>query len=950
MRVEKDAADPTIRYVYGKVTDGSVDTDEQIVDPVFARKALAEWYDTGANVRQMHATTLPPAGKGVLLEHHEGDGEWVRTKVVEPVAVKLVDEGVYTGYSVGISRPRIERSMKARNGIINGGKIVEISLVDRPALPAAKFAILKAAGPRGKLEFVGKVVLLDEPEMVAKTPKPLSFDGLRRGQTVVIHTTDDEDITGKVVNKSRLAVELDVHAYDFYRNSRSVLADDIASIAKRGKEDAPDTLNKYSPSQARDDTGRFTGGGSGEGLAVSHTSPRLPGTSGPAPESRVRVTAHNYRGTEGHLVSGSGSGIFRHQVFVEGSRAAADHVASRMRAGLEITQEDLQGVPHVHDETPTYIHTDKAAGITHSHPHIDPATGAEHDHEHTHAWNHGDHSQSHAHAHPQTEDSVADAIPTDDTSDETKVAGDPGDDGMKCKTCKGRGKIMEGNRECPTCNGSGNLTADKAPDPEVAKDGGALASPDGATTDDNADSPPTEGTEPTDTAPAAADAPPDAPPPDVKPGKGNGKKKNGFVPFKKKGVQADGEHWIVVGKAGTILGTHNTEEAAKAQQAAIEADRTVAKGAKTAAKAAVKTLPKVSAPDDDAAWVIRRAHDATCPAYKSADVFEVYPTIEKNGVAAALGPSARAAVYSMLVQEVKEDGGSGTNADEVYHLGKAYGALNMFLSAESAEGAPDASTVGDILLAAHDDLHAAFKVANDLTEAKPDGIPKPSESITPGQFRRGYISDGHQQEKATDHAADVSGDGKTISASDYTRGPLTDGHQRYLVSKMAEFHDEIAMARPDLCRIAPMDADGSFASQRQPGNPMTGTVPDLQGSLPHPVTLPPTIKAPGEKGGGTISDEMIAKITEPLLTKINSLESTVRKLAASPDPARSATRGVMTGIATPTVTKAQRKAARSQRKDGAKREYLQALFRNGDPETRLVAQRRLARMGVDFSG
>ena len=189
MRVEKDAADPTIRYVYGKVTDGSVDTDEQIVDPVFARKALAEWYDTGANVRQMHATTLPPAGKGVLLEHHEGDGEWVRTKVVEPVAVKLVDEGVYTGYSVGISRPRIERSMKARNGIINGGKIVEISLVDRPALPAAKFAILKAAGPRGKLEFVGKVVLLDEPETVAKMPKPLSFDGLRLGQTVVIlHT------------------------------------------------------------------------------------------------------------------------------------------------------------------------------------------------------------------------------------------------------------------------------------------------------------------------------------------------------------------------------------------------------------------------------------------------------------------------------------------------------------------------------------------------------------------------------------------------------------------------------------------------------------------------------------------------------------------------------------------------------------------------------------------
>jgi ATP-dependent protease ClpP protease subunit len=78
---------------------------------------------------------------------------------------------------------------------------------------------------------------------------------------------------------------------------------------------------------------------------------------------------------------------------------------------------------------------------THSHPH--PAYGSQggdtmHSHEHQH---NGDASHSHSHAEPDG----------DGTSDSAS--------GQDCPTCKGTGKIMEGNRECPDCGGTGKKAA-----------------------------------------------------------------------------------------------------------------------------------------------------------------------------------------------------------------------------------------------------------------------------------------------------------------------------------------------------------------------------------------------------------------------------------------------------------------------------------------------------------
>src|ERR1700758_2261609 len=114
-------------YVYGKATDGSVDSDEQIVDPDWSAKALQEWLSTGGNVRVQHNPQRDPAGVGVQVDVGT-DGHYVKSLIVEPVAKELVRKGVLRAYSVGISRPNIVRDAVARGGRIKGGpdtKIVE---------------------------------------------------------------------------------------------------------------------------------------------------------------------------------------------------------------------------------------------------------------------------------------------------------------------------------------------------------------------------------------------------------------------------------------------------------------------------------------------------------------------------------------------------------------------------------------------------------------------------------------------------------------------------------------------------------------------------------------------------------------------------------------------------------------------------------------------------------
>jgi hypothetical protein len=142
--------------VWGKATDGIVDSDDQIVDPGWAAKAIKDWFDSGANLRVQHNPSRDPAGKGVEIYDDGNGGQWVKSLVVEPVAKELVKKGVLQAYSVGIMRPVIVHDQMARNGRITGGELGELSLVDRPANKGCRFELVKSAAG-GAPEFTGKM-------------------------------------------------------------------------------------------------------------------------------------------------------------------------------------------------------------------------------------------------------------------------------------------------------------------------------------------------------------------------------------------------------------------------------------------------------------------------------------------------------------------------------------------------------------------------------------------------------------------------------------------------------------------------------------------------------------------------------------------------------------------------------------------------------------------------
>lgn len=140
--------------VYGRATDGSVDSDGQIVDMDWSGRALDEWAQVG-NIRVQHQAQRDPAGKALEVVHAP-DAHYVKSLIVEPVAKRLVEKGVLTAYSVGIARPVIEPDIsgRARGGIIKGGTLVELSLVDRPANKNCGIQLVKSEN--GTPEWVEK--------------------------------------------------------------------------------------------------------------------------------------------------------------------------------------------------------------------------------------------------------------------------------------------------------------------------------------------------------------------------------------------------------------------------------------------------------------------------------------------------------------------------------------------------------------------------------------------------------------------------------------------------------------------------------------------------------------------------------------------------------------------------------------------------------------------------
>lgn len=126
--------------VTGIATDSSLDSDEQVCDPVWLKAAMPAWFRWG-NIREQHSNIAA----GVATEYENKDGQhWITARVVAAESVKKVEAGVLKGFSIGIRQPRVVRDDKAAGGRIVDGEIVEVSLVDRPANPICTLSLAKA--------------------------------------------------------------------------------------------------------------------------------------------------------------------------------------------------------------------------------------------------------------------------------------------------------------------------------------------------------------------------------------------------------------------------------------------------------------------------------------------------------------------------------------------------------------------------------------------------------------------------------------------------------------------------------------------------------------------------------------------------------------------------------------------------------------------------------------
>jgi hypothetical protein len=155
--------DEAKRLVFGRAAEEIVDKADEIMDYATSKPHFQKWSadvaaDTDGkslgNLRAMHGKVA--AGKLTGIEFNDGAKAIdVCAKVVDDNEWKKVLEGVYTGFSIGGSYAGSSVEKMDGKDIKRYTAIpTEISLVDRPCMPTAKFfEVQKADGTLAKVEF-----------------------------------------------------------------------------------------------------------------------------------------------------------------------------------------------------------------------------------------------------------------------------------------------------------------------------------------------------------------------------------------------------------------------------------------------------------------------------------------------------------------------------------------------------------------------------------------------------------------------------------------------------------------------------------------------------------------------------------------------------------------------------------------------------------------------------
>lgn len=149
--------------VYGFASSGAVDSEGEIVSPDAMKAAIPDYMKFGA-VREMHQSIA--AGTAIDASVDDQGRTNFAAHVVDPVAVKKVKASVYKGFSIG---GKVTARDEKNSKIITGLRLVEVSLVDRPANPEAVFTMYKAENPDVQKAAVNELGELVNAQKIAPT-------------------------------------------------------------------------------------------------------------------------------------------------------------------------------------------------------------------------------------------------------------------------------------------------------------------------------------------------------------------------------------------------------------------------------------------------------------------------------------------------------------------------------------------------------------------------------------------------------------------------------------------------------------------------------------------------------------------------------------------------------------------------------------------------------------
>jgi phage head maturation protease len=145
------------KTVEGFASTEALDSQGEVVKYTAIENALPDYMKFG-NVREMHQASA--VGKTVMAAVDKvKKGLWIKAKIVDKDAWEKVKEGVYNGFSIG------GNIVSKIGNAIEELRLVEISVVDRPANPEALFSVVKFDG-------VKKDDMYDEEEDAGEIKMP----------------------------------------------------------------------------------------------------------------------------------------------------------------------------------------------------------------------------------------------------------------------------------------------------------------------------------------------------------------------------------------------------------------------------------------------------------------------------------------------------------------------------------------------------------------------------------------------------------------------------------------------------------------------------------------------------------------------------------------------------------------------------------------------------------